>query len=759
VSSNPKLEALPQSLASLSKLTSLQAANCNLRSLPPALSALPLSQLDLRGNPLLGIPESVLGTQNAQEILRYYFESRDEKGFPLLELKLLVVGRGGAGKTSLIKQLAHEMPRENEPETHSIAIRELSIPCNKRNVRAHIWDFGGQEILHATHQFFLTERSLYLLVLEPRSGTAQQDAEYWLRQIQTQGGESPVLVVMNWSRRRAWKVDEVKLKRKFPFIVDFISTDAMHGEGINQLEEVIRKTIQEQVPDVWQPFPRRWREIKDTVAAMKENFLTYDQYVALCVAKGENDPAVHADLAAILHALGLVLYFGNDPRLKDMRVLNPRWVTGGVYAVIRSDLVEKQKGQLSVEDMKAVLAEAERQNVVKASDYPPPTHPFILELMRAFQLCYASEESKGKPSRYLVPELLPAHEPNMAEQEWERAPVRLRYQYEVLPPGLIPRFIVRTHALGEGMPQWRHGDVITHGDAAALVRQESNRELQVFVTGQTEETRGVLVAIVRNELHSLHDEMKVQAVEELELSGEGERWISVKSLREIERPDQHSQTLPVQPEGTKVVNVPLELNKLVPSDVRELERKPARAPVRLFVSYAQDDKRRLKQLDSILEVLEQQHGLAAWSDMRLIAGDEWDARIRQRLEEMDIFLFVASHTSLARPYIRDPEIRIALKRHEAGEVEIVVVKLEPCACDEDRHIGKFQRLGQSKKSVSEIPRAMAWEQVRKSLLPVIESVRKRKPAVHPAPVVQASVSPAVAQKSAWSAWQKVIGRS
>ncbi|WP_347242416.1 hypothetical protein [Nostoc sp. FACHB-888] len=31
---------------------------------------------------------------------------------------------------------------------------------NGREFRVNIWDFGGQEIYHATHQFFLTRRSL-----------------------------------------------------------------------------------------------------------------------------------------------------------------------------------------------------------------------------------------------------------------------------------------------------------------------------------------------------------------------------------------------------------------------------------------------------------------------------------------------------------------------------------------------------------------------------------------------------------------------
>lgn len=194
-----KLRTLPDEIGSLKNLTLLWLSWNQLEELPETLRSLPLEVITLGGNPKLGLPESIL-KRPADEVLRYYFESRAEKGRPLLELKLLVVGRGKAGKTTLIKQLAGEKVDKEESETHSIAIRELMLDCPRGPVRTRAWDFGGQEILHSTHQFFLTERSLYLLVLEPRTGLAQRDAEYWLKLIETQGGGSPVIVVMNWSR-------------------------------------------------------------------------------------------------------------------------------------------------------------------------------------------------------------------------------------------------------------------------------------------------------------------------------------------------------------------------------------------------------------------------------------------------------------------------------------------------------------------------------------------------------------------------------
>lgn len=69
--------------------------------------------------------------------------------------------------------------------------------------------------MHSTHQFFLTERSLYVLDLNGRQGHEDADAEYWLELIQSFGNDSPVIVVLNTMKEHPFDVNHRALREKF----------------------------------------------------------------------------------------------------------------------------------------------------------------------------------------------------------------------------------------------------------------------------------------------------------------------------------------------------------------------------------------------------------------------------------------------------------------------------------------------------------------------------------------------------------------
>jgi len=162
-----------------------------------------LSQLLLGGNPDLGIPDSMVerGAERPQDILNFYFAQRKAAAAgtlrPLNEIKVMLVGDGGAGKTSLRRFFKQEPHSEREPETLGIALDTFALNAGPTDITVRLWDFAGQEITHALHQFFLTEGCVYLVVVEPRSDNEQSDAEKWLKLIERYGKGTPAIVVLN----------------------------------------------------------------------------------------------------------------------------------------------------------------------------------------------------------------------------------------------------------------------------------------------------------------------------------------------------------------------------------------------------------------------------------------------------------------------------------------------------------------------------------------------------------------------------------
>lgn len=95
-----------------------------------------------------------------REILIYYFKlhpapEAPPTARPLNEAKVLVVGKPGVGKTALIHWLIHDKALKNPEWTKGIQIAAWSVPAADgaaaEPIRVNVWDFGGQEIMQATH--------------------------------------------------------------------------------------------------------------------------------------------------------------------------------------------------------------------------------------------------------------------------------------------------------------------------------------------------------------------------------------------------------------------------------------------------------------------------------------------------------------------------------------------------------------------------------------------------------------------------------
>lgn len=475
--SDNQLTALPESLGQLTQLKHLDLTNNQLKGLPESLRKLTnLTELYLHDNPELRLPAEVLGPPwidvaqnnatpaNPAAILDYYFRSHGrKKGRPLNEFKLILVGRGMVGKTTLVHQLVHEKFVQKH-KTKGIKVSDWQMQDGIEKITAHVWDFGGQEIMHGTHQFFLSERALYVLVLAGREDREEEDAEYWLKMIGAFGGSAPVFVVLNKIREHRFEVDEEGLKEKYPNIVGFYETDCRKNVGLAKL----RKAIKEFVPkmtDVKKVFPAAWYVIKQQLPSRAVNFLSYDDYRKVCAELGEMDKEEQDKLAHFLHVLGIALNYRDDPRLSETSVLNPHWVTGGIYALLNDRKIMERRGVLRRSDLARVL---------KQQDYPAEKHDFLLLLMKKFELCFPLDD-EGR--EWLVPDLLGKKGPKLGAEFDERVALCFEYRYDgLLPPGLIPRFISRAYTRIVDDMRWRTGVVVAWKGVGALVRGDGDKK-------------------------------------------------------------------------------------------------------------------------------------------------------------------------------------------------------------------------------------------------------------------------------------------
>jgi GTPase SAR1 family protein len=84
----------------------------------------------------------------------------------------------------------------HEDTTRGVDIKKWKIQTDiTPDFTINIWDFGGQEIYHSTHQFFLTKRSLYLFLWEARKDDNLINFDYWLNVIKLLSNNSPLVVM------------------------------------------------------------------------------------------------------------------------------------------------------------------------------------------------------------------------------------------------------------------------------------------------------------------------------------------------------------------------------------------------------------------------------------------------------------------------------------------------------------------------------------------------------------------------------------
>ncbi|MDB5329542.1 MAG: Leucine Rich Repeat (LRR)-containing protein [Phycisphaerales bacterium] len=454
---NNQLANLPESLGGLRKLVELDLANNRLDDLPgalvnlnPAWTASPDSGVALSGNPLKNLPTDIrkLGSKQVFEYLR----ARQSARRVLWECKALIVGEGDIGKTWLYEALNGRLSggnRKREGATVGIEIGTLGLdhPVKpKVQMRIHCWDFAGQAQNYATHQFFFHEQSLILLVWNLRAGHEAGRLRKWLGNLRDRAPRAKVILVGTQLDEPHADYPERDLRRDFPQVTDALKVSNVTGEGIDKLRAAMQRhaatmdTMGKEWPDTW------WKGAEALTAASgacKHVSLAW----AVQTLEGEG---VGTDEAPILlhwlNALGRIVHYAESTELKDMVILDPRWLTHCIGLVLASQEVTEYRGILRREHLGQLWPDMEEA-----------TREKLVAVMNRFDLAY--EIPDDPQDRCVVVEKLPQNSAPF-DPVWEsvadRPQVRLRYKLAELHPGIPSWFIARNHRFTQNL-HWLRG--------------------------------------------------------------------------------------------------------------------------------------------------------------------------------------------------------------------------------------------------------------------------------------------------------------
>lgn len=728
--SNNRLTILPPQIGQLTAVSELHLQDNRLTQLPPSLQQLKrLQNLLLHGNPRLKLSPIILGGDprkvetnlvSAKSILDYYFGRQLHDSQPLNEVKVILVGRGGAGKTSTVRALRGLSFEEKEASTPGIALCDWKLEgCRDEPVTAHMWDFAGQVITHALHQFFFSVRSVYVLVLTGRENSEREDAEYWLRLIRAFGTDDagqgpPVIVALNkWDLPGCRpKVDRRALQERYPFIRGFVEMDCTSKKRVVALNKALCREVS-RLKWIREPFPQEWAAVRQALnpKKLKRAHLTYGEFRMLCTNHGVMDSGEQDSLSEILHNLGAALNYRNDPRLREATVLQPEWLTRNVYALVRR--AEKQAGVLRQADVDAVLAK-EKDAKMRA---------YLVQIMERFEIAYPSRAAGG--GVWLVPQALPDEQPKGVEVfRAATDATQLRYTYTALPEGLVARAIVRLHEFIEEVKdrpqQWASGAVLAREGARALIRTETPLQVMITVTGP-KKVRQQLAGLCQAEMRDINREIRgLEPVEETNVQGV---WVETDVLEADER-NQQKTGIRIPKKGTVLVD-PQE-----PNDA--YSEKPARQEEiwkpTVFISYSKSNVAQRKSLESQLKILGNEGLLDRhWHDRMIDPGDEWDETIQRELSEADVIVVLVSSDALATDYIRQHEIPKALELHKAGKTVVIPVVLEACRWDQTA-LEPLNALPEKGKPLNKwAPRPDGWKSVADGLAKVFKKLMTKGP--------------------------------
>ncbi|KAK2577873.1 hypothetical protein KPH14_012597 [Odynerus spinipes] len=483
--SNNQLKEIPHNIYELSNLSVLNiSGNTEIIELPPQMGLLSrLWNLNTQGCRLQEPLKTMIESKKYKTMdVIGYLKSILEDAKPYARMKLMIVGIQGIGKTSLLEQLRQEgeVPNKKKSSEHwakrmgnkninaktakgtiistvGVDIGDWIYEKKVRTQSSHgpvyfrTWDFGGQREYYATHQYFLSKRSLYLVVWRITDGfKGVSEIFQWLVNIQSRAPNSPVIIVgthYDMSYDHSEKLQQY-IRDKFinvvdaekcglPKVMETVEVSCKTRHNIKMLCNLIYDVVfslrspgsKELLLE--QKVPASYLALEDVVIQLAHDrklagidpVLKAEQYYAAVnselqkLHRSFRDPAELHQATLFLHENGIILHY-DDATLKDLYFLDPQWLCDMLAHVVTIREINPfaRSGVMKLDDIQHVF----KSSTISSID----TQGYIVSLLNKFEVALTWDYRT-----LLIPSLLPTEEDVLRNNQIIKIPVKSRSWY------------------------------------------------------------------------------------------------------------------------------------------------------------------------------------------------------------------------------------------------------------------------------------------------------------------------------------------
>ena len=109
------------------------------------------------------------------------------------QLKVILLGESGVGKTNIISRYVNDLFLAKSLSTIGSTYIEKELKRNNITYKLHIWDTSGQERYHSITKLFLQNSDIVLLVYSIDNNQSFTNLDYWYKEVNNLCGNNFIL--------------------------------------------------------------------------------------------------------------------------------------------------------------------------------------------------------------------------------------------------------------------------------------------------------------------------------------------------------------------------------------------------------------------------------------------------------------------------------------------------------------------------------------------------------------------------------------